>query len=89
MHWLFLLMAVAALFGAVRTTSSVTMVVLLLLSFGLMAAWILGWLSARLGNTRDERPMIDPMELKRLRDLADARRQQQAAAGNNDQVGNS
>ena len=88
MHWLFLLMAIAALFGAVRTTSGLVMGILLLVSLALMAAWILGWLSARLGNSRDERPMIDPLELKRLRELAEARRQQQSSNGQSNDHGN-
>ena len=77
MHWLFLLMAIGALFGALRTASLGWMAFLLLLSLGLMVAWVLGWMSARLGSRNARAPMIDPAELQRLREQAEARRQQQ------------
>ncbi len=79
MHWLFLLLALGALFGALRTTSLGLMVFLLLLSLGLLVAWVLGWMSARLGSRNEQMPMIDPQELRRLREQAEARRQQAAA----------
>lgn len=79
MHWLFLLLALGALFGALRTTSLGLMVFLLLLSLGLLVAWVLGWMSARLGSRGEQMPMIDPQELRRLREQAEARRQQAAA----------
>ena len=76
MHWLFLLMAIGCLFMAVRTTSMPLMVVLMLVSLGLFVAWILGRHARRLGETsRDPSMMIDPVELRRLRELAEARRQ--------------
>jgi hypothetical protein len=76
MHWLFLLMAIGCMFMAVRTTSMPLMVVLMLVSLGLFVAWILGRHARRLGETsRDPSMMIDPVELRRLRELAEARRQ--------------
>ncbi|MBP3983958.1 hypothetical protein J5837_05900 [Pseudoxanthomonas helianthi] len=87
MHWLFLLLSLGALFGAVRTSSTGLMAVLLLASLVLLLAWVLGWMSARLGNRREERPMIDPQELRRLRELAEARRQQQASQTEHDGIG--
>jgi len=80
MHWLFLLLAMSALFGALRTSQTWLMVVLLLLSLVLAVAWVLGWMSARLGSRSTQMPMIDPQELRRLREQAEARRQQQASA---------
>jgi hypothetical protein len=75
MHWLFLLMALGCMFMALRTTSMPLMVVLLLASLGLLVAWIMGRHARRLGETsRDPSMMIDPVELRRLRELAEARR---------------
>ncbi|KAF1727552.1 MULTISPECIES: hypothetical protein [Pseudoxanthomonas] len=75
MHWLFLLMAIGCLFMALRTTSMPLMVLLLLASLGLFVAWIMGRHARRLGETsRDPSMMIDPAELRRLRELAEARR---------------
>lgn len=75
MHWLFLLMALGCMFMALRTTSMPLMVALLLASLGLLVAWIMGRHARRLGETsRDPSMMIDPVELRRLRELAEARR---------------
>ena len=75
MHWLFLLMAIGCTFMAVRTTSMPLMVALMLASLGLFVAWIMGRHARRLGETsRDPSMMIDPVELRRLRELAEARR---------------
>lgn len=84
MHWLFFLLALGALFGALRTTEDWLMYTLLLASLVLLLAWVLGWMSARLGSRREERPMVDPLELRRLREQAEARRQQQASATGQD-----
>ncbi len=41
----------------------------------LFVAWIMGWYAARVGsNARDESQMIDPVELRRLREIAEARK---------------
>ncbi|CAN7550129.1 hypothetical protein LJR143_003794 [Pseudoxanthomonas sp. LjRoot143] len=75
MHWLFLLMAIGCMFMAMRTTSPLLAVTLLLVSLGLFVAWIMGRHARRLGETsRDPSMMIDPTELRKLRELAEARR---------------
>ncbi|MEL1263463.1 hypothetical protein [Pseudoxanthomonas putridarboris] len=75
MHWLFLLLAMGSLVIAMRTSSMALMVVCLLASLGLFVAWIVGWYAQRVGDgSRDEAQMIDPSELRRLRELAEARR---------------
>ncbi|MCL6712880.1 hypothetical protein [Pseudoxanthomonas sp. z9] len=76
MHWLYLLFAAGALVLSMRTTSTALMVVGLIASLGLFIAWIVGWYAARMGDSqRDESQMIDPAELRRLRELAEARKQ--------------
>ena len=70
------LMSVAAI-GAlfIGATAEAAMVLLLLASLGLFVAWIMGRHARRLGETsRDPSMMIDPAELRRLRELAEARR---------------
>ncbi|MGH8027098.1 MAG: hypothetical protein ACREO0_10270 [Pseudoxanthomonas sp.] len=75
MHWLFLLLALGVLGIALKTSSVVLMLVCLLASLGLFVAWIVGWYAARVGsNSRDESQMIDPVELRRLREIAEARK---------------
>jgi len=75
MYWLFLLMAVGSLVMAMRTTSMALMVGLMLASLALFVAWIVGWYGRRMGDsTRDPVMMIDPAELRRLREVAEARR---------------
>ena len=80
MHWLFLLFAIGLLGVAltIKTSSTADIVLLavcLLGSLGLFVAWIMALYAARIGRTqRDETQMIDPMELRRLRELAAARK---------------
>jgi hypothetical protein len=75
MHWLYLLLALGSLGVALRTSSLALLVVCLLASLGLFLAWIVGWYAARVGDSsRDESQMIDPAELRRLRQLAEARK---------------
>jgi hypothetical protein len=75
MHWLFLLLALGALLVALKTSSLALMAICLLASLGLFVAWIMGWYAARVGSTRrDETEMIDPAELRRLREIAEARK---------------
>jgi hypothetical protein len=75
MHWLFLLLALGALAVALKTSSAALMLVCLLASLGLFVAWVMGWYAARVGsNARDESQMIDPVELRRLREIAEARK---------------
>ena len=80
MPWVFLLLAIAALAVAFQTTSVALAVVCLLVALGLVVAWVLGWLAQRVGNrSRDESAMLDPVELRRLREQAEARRAAAAA----------
>jgi hypothetical protein len=75
MYWLFLLMSLGAMAVALRTTSMALMVVSLLAALALLVAWILGWYSARAGSSDSiGRGMIDPVELHRLREQAQARK---------------
>ncbi|MBW3550909.1 MAG: hypothetical protein KY442_08840 [Proteobacteria bacterium] len=75
MPWLFLLLALAAFAVAFKTPSVGVLVVCLLAAFALMLAWIIGLLQQRLGSRgRDESQMIDPVELRRLREQAEARK---------------
>lgn len=75
MHWLFLLLALGAMAVALKTASTALMLVCLLLSLFLFVAWIMGWYAARIGSSsRDESHMIDPVELRRLREIAEARK---------------
>ena len=75
MHWLFLLLALGAMGIALQTASLALMLVCLLASLGLFVAFVMGWYADRVGGTaRDESQMIDPAELRRLRELAEARR---------------
>lgn len=75
MHWLYLLLAIGALLLSMRTSSSLLMTLCLLASLGLFVAWVMGWYASRMGDRqRDESQMIDPAELRRLRELAEARK---------------
>lgn len=82
MPWMFLLLAVAAFAVALNAASMALVVVCLLVALGATVAWVLGLLAQRVGNqSRDDSMMLDPVELKRLRDQAEARR---IAAGSGD-----
>ena len=82
MYWLYLLLAIGALLMALKTTSSGLMVFCLLAALVLLVLWVAGMYSARMaGRSRDPSLMIDPVELRRLREQAEARK---AAAGNGD-----
>ena len=83
MPWLLLLIAVA-LFMVALNASSMTMVILsVLASLGLSVFAIMGLLAQRVGNSaRSETMLIDPLELRRLRELAEAKRAQ--ATGSSD-----
>lgn len=75
MHWLFLVFSIGLLAVAIRTTSVALMAVCLLGSLGLLVAWVMGWYSSRIGERSDTAQLIDPVELHRLRELAQARKQ--------------
>lgn len=75
MHWLFLLLALCALIGAFISGPTWLMVLCLVASLVLFVAWAMGLYADRVGNTRrDESEMIDPVELRRLREIAEARK---------------
>jgi hypothetical protein len=75
MSWLFLLLALAAFAVAFKTSSVALATICLLVALGLLVAWVMGLLAQRVGNsTRDDALMLDPQELRRLREQAEARR---------------
>ena len=82
MHWLFLLLAVAAMALAFLTTSMAVLAGCLIAALVLFVAWVFGLYQARVaGSDRDATQMIDPAELRRLRELAEARKQERDATG--------
>ncbi len=75
MHWLFLLLGLGAMALALKTTSSAVMGFSLLAALVLFVLWLAGLYSARMaGRSRDVSAMIDPAELRRLREQAEARK---------------
>ena len=75
MPWLLLLLAFGALVLAFITQSTLVLGLSLLASLGLFLAGIMGVLARRVeGRSRNEAMMIDPVELQRLREQAEARR---------------
>jgi membrane protein implicated in regulation of membrane protease activity len=79
MPWVYLLLALAAFAVAFIATSPWLAVLASLVALGFLAAWVMGLFAQRVGSrSRDETQMLDPQELRRLREQADARR---AAAG--------
>ncbi|CAD0297937.1 hypothetical protein [Xanthomonas hortorum] len=75
MHWLFLLMALGALVLAFSTPHVWLLVVSLLVALLLLLLWTRGWFASRMDDTqRDTSSMIDPAELRRLREVAEARK---------------
>lgn len=77
MHWLFLLLAFGAFALGVSVTHTAAMVGCLLLALALALCWVRGLYQARFGGQQqDLAQLIDPLELKRLRELAEQRRQE-------------
>ena len=77
MPWVFLLLALAAFAIAFKTSSLALAAACLLIALGLLVAWAMGLLAQRVGSrSRDESMLIDPQELRRLREQAEARREQ-------------
>jgi hypothetical protein len=73
--WLYLLLAAVALAVAFKTSSIALAILCLMVALVLTGAWLLGLLAQRVGSrSRDEQMMIDPQELRRLREQAEARR---------------
>ncbi len=82
MPWLFLLLALGAFAVGFTTTSQALAVIALLAALLLLVGWIMGLLAQRIGNqSRDETMLIDPQELRRLREQAEARRAAANAGG--------
>lgn len=81
MSWLFLLLAAAAFLVAFTTHSVVVLTLSILVALGFTAAWLMGLMAQRVGDsTRSEAMIIDPQELRRLREQAEARRNQTVTA---------
>ena len=79
MPWLLLLIAVGLFLVALSATSITMVIVCVLASLGLSVFAIMGLLAQRVGNSaRSEALLIDPQELRRLRELAEAKRAQSA-----------
>lgn len=75
MAWLYFLLAAAALAVAFVTTSVGLLVLCLLAGLGLALAGMLKLLADRVGSrSRDEGLALDPDELRRVREQAEARR---------------
>jgi membrane glycosyltransferase len=75
MHWLLLLLGIGALAVALKTTSMALMAICLVAALVLFVLWALGMYSARVGSrSRDETLLLDPAELRRLREQAEARK---------------
>ena len=80
MHWLFLLLGFAAMAVAFKTTSSGLMIICLIAALVLFVLWLSGLYSARMsGRSRDASMIIDPAELRRMREQAEARKAAAAA----------
>ena len=75
MPWLFFALAAGSMAVAVTSTSMLLMVLCLLASAGLVIAATMILMAERVGSaSRDEVMLIDPVELRRLREQAEARR---------------
>ncbi|RNF83678.1 hypothetical protein [Montanilutibacter psychrotolerans] len=75
MSWLYLLLALAAIVVAFKASSLAVVLVCLLVAFGLVLVWVMGILAQRVeDSSRDVGMMIDPTELRRLREQAEARK---------------
>jgi Ca2+/Na+ antiporter len=82
MHWLFLFLAFAAMALAFLTTSMAMLAVCLLAALALFVLWVLGLYQTRVaGSDRDATLMLDPAELRRLREQTQARRQENDDTG--------
>ena len=81
MPWVYLLLALGALTLALLTKSTVLAVASLLVALVLFLLWVLGLLAGRVdASSRHESMMMDPRELQRLREQAEARRLAQSPA---------
>jgi hypothetical protein len=86
MPWLILLIAAGLLMVALTTTSMALLVVCALASLGLTVFSVMTLLAQRVDNSaRSETMLIDPQELRRLREQAEARRAEANAGQPTDQ----
>ncbi len=75
MPWILFLLALATLAVAFKTTSMALLVVCLIVAFGLTVAAMMQMFANRISSrSRDEALMLDPEELRRLREQAEARK---------------
>jgi membrane protein implicated in regulation of membrane protease activity len=75
MPWLFLLLALAAFAVAFFVTSPWLALLSSLVALGFLVAWVVGMFARRVDSrSRDETLMLDPDELRRLREQAEARK---------------
>jgi len=75
MPWLLLFLAFGAFAVAFKTTSMLLMALCLLVALVLSLIGVMQLLAARVdGSTRSEAMMLDPLELRRLREEAEARK---------------
>lgn len=76
MYWLFLLLALGCFGLAMKTLHMGLMLLSLLGTLVFLLVWVRGLYLARFGNLqRDISSVIDPAELRRLREQAQARQQ--------------
>ena len=81
MPWVYLLLALGALALALLTKSTALAVIGLVAALARFLMWVLGLLASRVdAGSRNEALMVDPRELQRLREQAEARRLAQSAA---------
>ena len=75
MQWLFLLLAIAAMATAFLATSTAVLAISLVAALVLFGLWAMSRYAARVASQgRDVSMMIDPAELRRLREIAEARK---------------
>jgi len=75
MVWLYLLLAIVAFAIALKSASIALSILCLLAALGFVIAAVMGLLAQRIGSqSRDESMILDPQELRRLREQAEARR---------------
>ena len=75
MHWLYLLLAIAAFVVAFKASSGAVVGLSLLAAFGLLVAFVLKLAAERINSrSQNEQLMLDPEELRRLREQAEARK---------------
>ena len=75
MPWILFLLALATLAVAFKTTSVALLMVCLIVAFGLTVAAMMQMFANRISSrSRDEALMLDPEELRRLREQAEARK---------------